>query len=109
MLWLIELIAVHHTNLPTVAGLKVHFARMLYLGEQAQITVSKLGARRLGAKVSVEGSDIMQVTLVFGDEMTSSSEHDQFEYDVEAPDTPAALGLVQMEGRAGRLAFEGHL
>jgi acyl dehydratase/NADP-dependent 3-hydroxy acid dehydrogenase YdfG len=105
LLWLIELIAVHHTNLPTVAGLKVHFARMLYLGEQAQITVSKLGARRLGAKVSVEGSDIMQVTLVFGDEMTSSSEHDQFEYDVEAPDTPAALGLVQMEGRAGRLAF----
>jgi acyl dehydratase/NADP-dependent 3-hydroxy acid dehydrogenase YdfG len=105
LLWLIDLIAANHSNLPTVTGFKVHFAKMLYLGERAQIAVSKLGERQLRAKVSVEGSDIMQVTLVFGEEMTFSSENDDFDYDVEEPDTPAELDLIQMEGRAGRLAF----
>ena len=105
LLWLIDLIAAHHTNLPPVVGLKVQFSKMLYLGEQAQIVVSKLGERQLRAKVSVEGSDIMQVTLVFGDEMISSSENNHFDCDVEEPDTPAELDLIKLEGRAGRLAF----
>src|SRR5258708_22537455 len=47
----------------------------------------------------------MQVTMLSVAEMTSSHDQDQSECDVEAPEPPAALGLVQMEGRAGRLAF----
>jgi NADP-dependent 3-hydroxy acid dehydrogenase YdfG len=105
LLWLIDLIAARHPNLPTVAGLKVHFAKMLYLGEQAQVAVSKLDERQLRAKVSVENSDIMQITLEFGDERAFSSESDQFDFDVEKPEVPAEPDFVQMEGRAGRLAF----
>jgi NAD(P)-dependent dehydrogenase (short-subunit alcohol dehydrogenase family) len=105
LLWLIDLIAARHPNLPTVAGLKVHFAKMLYLGEQAQVAISKLDERQLRAKVSVEHSDIMQITLEFGGGMAFSSESDRFDFDVEEPETPAELDLVRMEGRAGRLAF----
>jgi MaoC like domain/short chain dehydrogenase len=107
LLWLLDSIAKLQPDLKKVATLRVHFGKMLFLGEPARIAILKQDGHQLRAKVSVGDADIMQVILRFGDPLPSPIKERVRAIDSEVlqPLAPVEMALDEMQGRSGRLAF----
>lgn len=106
-LWLLDSIAKWQPDLKDVVAFKVHFGKMLYLGELARVTILRQDGRQIRAKVSVGNADIMQVILRRGSAVPSASTNKMqaLGSEILQPLAPADVNIADMKGQSGRLAF----
>jgi hypothetical protein len=104
-LWLLDIIAFHHSDLKPIAALQVNFIRMLYVGEIATATISQLNDKLLRAKVSVGNVDVLHVTLFFGAPSSQPPLNELPDSPALQPTAPIELSVDEMVGQFGRLAF----
>jgi len=107
LLWLLDSIGSQAPDLENIATLRVHFGKMLYLGELAQTTLVKRDSRQLRAKVSVGAADIMQLIIGTGAVQSRPARIDEGVAVAEVlnPVVPAEIALEEMKLQRGRLAF----
>lgn len=107
LLWLLEGIGSQTPDLPNMTTLRVHFGKMLYLGELAQATIVKRDNRQLRAKVSVGTADVMQLIIGTGEVRSRpvGIEEGAAVLEVVNPVLPAEVALEDMKLQRGRLAF----
>lgn len=104
LLWLLESIGRQTPHLANVATLRVHFKKMLYLGELAQAALVKQDSKQVRAKVSVGAFDIVQLVLGLGAVQPGPARGVAIS-DVINPVLPAEMDLKDMKLQRGRLAF----
>jgi NAD(P)-dependent dehydrogenase (short-subunit alcohol dehydrogenase family) len=105
-LWALDSFAAATPELPALRGFRVHFNKFVYVGECAEVVLTKQGPKGAQLTISSGGAARSKVTVTFGD----AAEHypDWSTSSLElAPFSTTALDLSfdQMPDRSGRLSF----
>jgi NADP-dependent 3-hydroxy acid dehydrogenase YdfG len=66
LLWLLDEIVRHRPTMPPIAGMKVSFAKMLYVGETVEARIKHLDEKALRAEVLVDNTPAITVRATFG-------------------------------------------
>ncbi len=106
LLWLFDILAAHHPDLPVIASVKARFARMIYVGDEAEAIVTHRDSSALRAEVRVEGAACLYLGVTFGAFSPALAELPGGEA-MRPAKIPLDLPLEDMAGRFGTLDFSG--
>src|SRR6266404_7896944 len=66
LLWMLDSIAAHYAGLPPIATLNARFLKVIYLGDVADLVVTKRDADALTAEVTAGGNVTLRLSVIFG-------------------------------------------
>jgi acyl dehydratase/NAD(P)-dependent dehydrogenase (short-subunit alcohol dehydrogenase family) len=106
LLWLLDAVAAHHSEIANIATLKVRFRKMVYVGERVEARISRLSPGKLQAQATIDGLEVVSVSASFGTAVavqpTPPDGQDEL---LVRRIAPHELGLEDIEGRSGRVQF----
>jgi NAD(P)-dependent dehydrogenase (short-subunit alcohol dehydrogenase family) len=106
LLWLLDTIAAHHTEVSKIATLKVRFRKMVYLGDRIDACLTRLTAEEMRANVCVDGTEVMSMVSDLGSVRSASGPPSPSLLEpVPRQTSPCDPALEEMEGRSGRVSF----
>jgi acyl dehydratase/NAD(P)-dependent dehydrogenase (short-subunit alcohol dehydrogenase family) len=105
LLWLLDSLAHENPDLPPIAGMKVRFARLIYVGDQVEAVVTERGASELRAEVTIDGIPSLQLVLAFGAVVSDPATTIRGAAPLPRPTIPLESSLGEMASSSGVLAF----
>ena len=107
LMWMLDCIAAHYPDLPSIATLKVRFLKVVYLGDRADVVVSNCDSGSLAAEVTVGRDDVvLRLSAKFGVAQPAPARvlfggHSE----PLSPASPLELTVEQIAAMQGRVAF----
>lgn len=106
LLWLVDAVAVHRTEIAGIAALKARFHKMVYLGERVEGHITELSARKFKARATIDGVEILSVVATIGIADAAQEPQPGAQNEpLQCPITPYEPAWEHMQGTSGRVPF----
>lgn len=106
LLWLLDVIAAAHPDLPSVTTLKCRFSRMVFVGDEVEARITSVGPTGFSAQVTAGGLVALQVKGTLGTlRQPPILPWDAPETPRIQPATPIERSMEDITDQRGRIAF----
>jgi hypothetical protein len=107
LLWSLDSFARAHPDARPIASIRCNFAKLLYVGETAEVAVTNFDAKGFRLEVAAQGSVVLRLLAAFGPATPVRAPDCPVPpaKDALQPDQPMILSLEEMSGRSGRVLF----
>jgi acyl dehydratase len=105
LLWLLDVVAARHVDMPALSSLNVRFKRLVYVGEKVTASIVSLGDTSIRANILSGDMVVLELDAMFGAVRSAPKVSNDVEMSAVCPNAPVESTIEKLQTQSGYLAL----